>query len=68
VVIYGPTVLEFGFRPWQDHVSVVEKLGLPCRPCGKHGHNKCPIKTHVCMKEISPHEVFERLQGVLRET
>lgn len=68
VVIFGPTVLEFGFRPWQDHVFVVEKHGLPCRPCGKHGHNQCPIKTHVCMKQISKDEVLEKLQGVLHES
>lgn len=67
VVVFGPTVLEFGFRPWQDHVFVVEKQGLPCRPCGKHGHNQCPIKTHVCMKQISKDEVLEKLQGVLHE-
>lgn len=67
VVIFGPTVLEFGFRPWQDRVFVVEKHGLPCRPCGKHGHNQCPIKTHVCMKQITKDEVLEKLQGVLHE-
>ncbi|MGZ3797323.1 MAG: glycosyltransferase family 9 protein [Pseudobdellovibrionaceae bacterium] len=67
VVIFGPTVLEFGFRPWQKHVYAVEKSELHCRPCGKHGHNKCPIKTHVCMKQISPDEVLEKLQGVLNE-
>ncbi len=67
VVIFGPTVLEFGFRPWQDHAYVVEKQGLTCRPCGKHGHNKCPIKTHLCMKQISQDEVLAKLQGVLHE-
>lgn len=67
VVIFGPTVLEFGFRPWQDHVFVVEKRGMPCRPCGKHGHHQCPIKTHACMKQISQEEVLEKLQGVLHE-
>lgn len=67
VVIFGPTVLEFGFRPWQDRVYVVEKHGLACRPCGKHGHNLCPIGTHVCMKQITKDEVLEKLQGVLHE-
>ncbi|WP_413288000.1 glycosyltransferase family 9 protein [Bdellovibrio sp. HCB337] len=65
VVVFGPTVLEFGFRPWQDHVFVVEKPDLECRPCGKHGHKKCPIGTHVCMKSISKDEVLEKLKGVL---
>lgn len=68
VVIFGPTVLEFGFRPWQEHVYVVEKPDLLCRPCGKHGHQKCPIKTHDCMKLIKKEEVLQKLQGVLDET
>jgi heptosyltransferase-2 len=67
VVIFGPTILEFGFRPWQDRVFVVETHGLACRPCGKHGHKKCPIGTHICMKQISKDEVLEKLQGVLHE-
>lgn len=66
VVIFGPTVLEFGFRPWQDQVYVVEKQGLSCRPCGKHGHQKCPIGTHICMKSLGHAEVLEKLKGVLR--
>jgi heptosyltransferase-2 len=68
VVIFGPTILKFGFRPWQKHIYVVEKSEMKCRPCGKHGHNKCPIKTHACMKQISQDEVLEKLQGVLHET
>jgi len=65
VVVFGPTILEFGFRPWQEHVYVVEKQGLACRPCGKHGHQKCPIGTHACMKQIKNEEVLTKLEGVL---
>ncbi len=61
VTIFGPTVLEFGFRPWSSKVRVIEQKGLSCRPCGKHGHKKCPIGTHDCMKQISSHLVFESL-------
>lgn len=66
VVIFGPTVLEFGFRPWQDHVYVIEKKELSCRPCGKHGHQVCPIGTHVCMKSIHKAEVLDKLERVLK--
>ncbi len=57
VGIFGPTTLDLGFRPWSD-LSYVAQLDLPCRPCGRHGHNKCPIKTHDCMKKISASEVI----------
>lgn len=58
VSVFGPTVLSIGYRPWNSKAIVVEKTGLACRPCGKHGHQKCPIGTHDCMKQISADEVF----------
>lgn len=57
VAIFGPTVLAQGFRPWQNQALVVQR-SLPCRPCGKHGAQKCPIGTHECMEAISPGEVL----------
>lgn len=64
VVIFGPTVLKFGFRPWQNQVAVVEKEGMACRPCGKHGHKACPLGTHACMKEITKDEVLAKLASL----
>jgi len=65
VVIFGPTILQFGFRPWQDKVYVVEKSDLSCRPCGKHGHKACPLRTHACMKRLVPEEVLQKVQSLL---
>lgn len=65
VAVFGPTVLEFGFRPWGEQSYVVEIGKLPCRPCGKHGHNKCPIGTHECMKKISPTMVMRSVEHIL---
>jgi len=68
LTIFGPTVLEFGYRPWSAQSYVVQKAELPCRPCGKHGHKVCPIKTHVCMKAISAAEVLESAGFILRQS
>jgi heptosyltransferase-2 len=57
VVVYGPTVKEFGFAPPQEMSRVVEAEGLWCRPCTPHGSDVCPIFTHKCMKTISATEV-----------
>ncbi|RYZ89296.1 MAG: glycosyltransferase family 9 protein, partial [Proteobacteria bacterium] len=62
VVMFGPTVLRFGFRPWQDQVAVVEMRDLACRPCGKHGHQVCPIGTHICMKGLEASIVTQKLK------
>ena len=59
VSIFGPTVLSLGYRPWNPQTKVVEMTTLSCRPCGKHGHQKCPLGTHECMQKISSNRVLE---------
>lgn len=66
VAVFGPTILEFGYRPWSAESFVVQREGLKCRPCGKHGHKVCPIKTHECMKSISAEEVLRTAGFILR--
>ena len=63
VSVFGPTVLEFGYRPWSDRAEVVQK-SLVCRPCGKHGSHRCPLGTHDCMKKISATEVLAAVERV----
>ena len=66
VAIFGPTVLQQGFRPWQNRAMVVQRP-LECRPCGKHGAKKCPLGTHECMKSISPGEVLAAVEKISSE-
>lgn len=65
VAIFGPTVLAQGFRPWQNQAVVVQRT-LGCRPCGKHGAEKCPIGTHECMTEIKAQDVLNALESLLK--
>jgi len=58
VAIFGPTVKELGFYPYDESSKVAEIIGLKCRPCGKHGGDKCPEKHFKCMKEITPANVM----------
>jgi len=58
IAIFGPTVRRFGFFPFREHDKVLE-IGLDCRPCGKHGGNKCPQKHFNCMKAITPDIVIK---------
>jgi heptosyltransferase-2 len=62
MAIFGPTTLSLGFRPWNDKSVVVENRDLSCRPCGLHGHHKCPLGHHKCMKDITPNQVFQMLK------
>lgn len=64
VAVFGPTVLGLGYQPWQKRSIVVENKELKCRPCGLHGHKKCPIGTHECMTSISYTHVLNAMKSL----
>jgi len=55
---FGPTVKRLGFYPYRKNDKIIE-IDLDCRPCGRHGGNKCPQNHHNCLKKISPEYVFD---------
>lgn len=61
VVLFGPTVAQFGFTPYQARATVLERQ-LDCRPCSKHGGDACPLGHHRCLVDILPDEVAEALR------
>lgn len=65
VAIFGPTVPEFGFGPLAPRASIVGHDTLPCRPCDRHGPQRCPLGHHRCMRELSPSMVAERARTLL---
>ena len=42
------TIPAFGFGPLSDDAKIIEVAGLPCRPCGLHGHKSCPEGHFKC--------------------
>lgn len=44
------TVTAFGFGPLSDDATIKEVHGLSCKPCGLHGHAKCPLNHFDCSK------------------
>lgn len=55
--LFGPTVRELGFFPRGENATVME-LPLPCRPCGLHGPQECPLGHHRCMRDLRPDLVW----------
>jgi heptosyltransferase II len=53
VVIFGPTIPEFGFGPMSPRHAIAGVSGLECRPCDKHGPQKCPLGHWHCMRELT---------------
>jgi heptosyltransferase-2 len=63
VAVFGPTVPSFGFGPRGGADRVVQRDGLECRPCSRHGPQVCPLGHHRCMHEIGVEQVVEAVSG-----
>jgi heptosyltransferase-2 len=59
---FGPTVKKFGCYPYRNGDKILE-IDLDCRPCAKHGSNKCPLKHHNCMIQQTPGLVFKEINN-----
>ncbi|MBM3225104.1 MAG: lipopolysaccharide heptosyltransferase II [Candidatus Tectomicrobia bacterium] len=56
VAIFGPTVQEFGFYPFQAQAQVIS-TALSCRPCSTKGSQRCPRGHHQCMQQVTVAQV-----------
>jgi heptosyltransferase-2 len=65
LAIFGSTVKEFGFIPFNCDHLILENNLLTCRPCSHIGRSDCPKKHFECMKSIKPEFVFEQLKSFL---
>ena len=65
IAIFGSTVKEFGFVPYNCRNLILENNSLTCRPCSHIGRSDCPKKHFNCMKDIKPEFVFEKLKSFL---
>lgn len=65
LTIFGPTVPEFGFGPIAERHAVAGHKSLSCRPCHRHGPQRCPLGHWRCMRELTPEYVSSLLTEVL---
>lgn len=61
---FGPTVKEFACYPYRPKDQMIE-IELDCRPCSKHGTDKCPLGHHNCMNLIDMNSVFFKIKNLL---
>jgi len=64
LTIYCSTVPEFGFYGYSDkshHLS----SDVSCKPCGIHGHKKCPAGHFECGTKIKAYEVIRKVKEIL---
>jgi heptosyltransferase-2 len=60
LALFGSTVPAFGFGPQGPRDRVLQRE-LACRPCGRHGHRRCPLGTLACLEELGPDTVLDAL-------
>ena len=65
LAIFGPTVPEFGFGPLAERRVVAGHEYLECRPCHRHGPERCPLGHWRCMRELTVDHIMSLLPGVL---
>lgn len=61
---FGPTVKDLGYYPYRENDHVFE-TNLSCRPCGSHGHQRCPLGHHNCMKMIKVESVLQYIRNMI---
>ena len=60
--IFCSTMPAFGFGPLSTFSRIVEHPGpLACRPCGLHGHARCPLGHFRCARDIETGQLLAAL-------
>lgn len=61
--IFCSTVPSFGFTPLSDNSFIIEpNIEILCRPCGMHGHQKCPKDLFICGNSFIIEQLLEPLK------
>jgi len=68
VSVFGSTVPGLGYAAFGPLTRVVERAGLDCRPCGRHGARSCPLGHFRCMTEVTADRVLARVDELLAVT
>jgi heptosyltransferase-2 len=69
VAVFCATVPGQGYGPYAER-AIVLGADLECRPCGRHGGQRCPRGTEDCMRLVDAAEVvcaLQRLETGVRE-
>ncbi len=68
VAVFCSTTPDYGFGPLSLKRAVVETLhSLDCKPCGLHGHVKCPKSHFDCGQGIDVRSVIAAIEKVSQD-
>lgn len=61
LTIFCSTIPGFGFYPYSTSGKYISYDDLSCKPCGIHGHQKCPVGTFDCAKKIDIEKILSTI-------
>jgi heptosyltransferase II len=67
LTIYCSTTPDFGFYPYNKKSSYISFNDLSCKPCGIHGHAKCPISTFDCGYKLDPEIIISKMEELISD-
>lgn len=65
LTIYCSTVPEFGFYPYNKTSKMLSLNNIDCKPCGIHGHSKCPKNNFRCGDEITHDFIIKYIESMI---
>ncbi len=70
VSVWGNTVPAFGMTPYfpenQKNYTIIEEVGVHCRPCSKLGFGACPKGHFDCMEKIDTQRIALEVNQLLK--
>lgn len=66
VSIWGATHPYAGFMGWGQSIDNAIQIDLPCRPCSIYGNKPCMRGDYACLKNISPEQIVDKVEAVIR--
>nr|MBP7471495.1 glycosyltransferase family 9 protein [Prevotella sp.] len=67
VSVWGATHPFGGFMGWNQDINNAVQLDISCRPCSIYGNKKCLRGDFICMKNITPEMINDRVEIVLKK-
>lgn len=67
LTIYCSTIPQFGFYPYMFGSRFISFDDLYCKPCGIHGHQKCPLNHFNCANQLNENEIIKVTEEMLNE-
>ena len=68
ISIWGATHPYAGFYGFNQDISNIVQIDLPCRPCSVFGNKPCYRGDYACMTQITPEMIVDKIREKLKKS